>query len=217
MDRDFKERGRWKSSLFVAVHFFHVMVSEALHQAIPWHMWLYNFPYFAERIVRNHAASDPLYDELAEWPTRYCYILSEMMSRLRLWAASVMILPPDSPHVILGSERPDHQNDSIPKSSILALGECLRQALATDSMPARFQDSFVEEAVRLYIDLRKCPQAARHAAVLRNALKEGGFYRGGRREDIEYRGRVRRGLETCRVRGHSEDWHLVDELSAELE
>ena len=193
------------------------MVSEALHQGIPWHMWLYNFPYFAKRIVRNHVASDPLYDELAEFPTRYCYLLSEMISRLKLWAATVMILPPDSPHVILLSERADHENDSIPKSSILALGECLRQALATDAMPARFQDSLVEEAVSLYIDLRKSVQRARHAVVLRNALKEGVFYRGGRREDMEYRGRVRRGLETYRVRGHSEDWPFVDELAAALD
>lgn len=217
MDRDFQERGRWKSSLFVAVHFFDVMVSEAIHQAVPWHMWLYNFPYFSERIVRNHAASDPLYDPLAEWPTRYCYLLYEMISRLRLWAGTVTILPPESPHVRLRSERTDHENDSIPKSSILALGECLRPVLVSDAMPPRFQDYLLEEAVTLYIALRRCPQAVRHAAVLRNVLRQGGFDHGYRSDDARYRGRVRVGMGNLRVKMHSEDWAFVDELIGALE
>jgi len=40
----FIEHEQWKSPLYAVIRFFDIMVEEALHQNIEWHMWLYYMP-----------------------------------------------------------------------------------------------------------------------------------------------------------------------------
>jgi hypothetical protein len=40
----FEEVEQWRSPLYAAIRFFDIMVEEALHQNVEWHMWLYYMP-----------------------------------------------------------------------------------------------------------------------------------------------------------------------------
>jgi hypothetical protein len=48
------------SPLSGIVSFFDIMVEEALHQGIQWHMWLYYMPSIVKGIVRNYRLNAPL-------------------------------------------------------------------------------------------------------------------------------------------------------------
>jgi len=74
-DQDFQERARWESPLFVGVSYVDIMVSNALHQGVEYHMWLFYFPLLTERIVRNYSPRDPLFEAGVEWETRYNFLL----------------------------------------------------------------------------------------------------------------------------------------------
>lgn len=182
---DFQESGAWSSSLFIAIRFFDIMVQEALHQGIEWHMWLYYMPPIVERIVRNYRLDDPLADPDSEWPIRYNLLLWEIFSCLRNWIESIEDLPLDQANVKLKSTRADHENGNIPKSSILALCECTRCVLESDNLTERTKRDLTNWVINLYFDLRSHSQLEGHAAVLRQALSQGGTYR--RRHDEKYR------------------------------
>jgi len=50
-----EERDRW--SVYMGIRFFDIMITQALYQGIEWHMWLYYFPPFVERMVRNYQST----------------------------------------------------------------------------------------------------------------------------------------------------------------
>lgn len=189
MDNDFSEKEAWRSPIFITIRFFDIMVMEALFQGIEWHMWLYYFPRIVEKMVRNFKIVDPLTDPYAEWPTRYSFLIYEIFSALRNWVESVEDVPGDQGNVRLGSMRADHENGNIPKSSILALGECVRPVLESNELGEDFQDYLMDIAFRLYFELSESEEGAQFAVVLGNALRQGGTRR--RREDQAYRSRLR--------------------------
>lgn len=39
--QDFEDRDRWELPLCAGLHYFDLMVSEALYQGVQWHMWLF--------------------------------------------------------------------------------------------------------------------------------------------------------------------------------
>ena len=169
-DNDFESVGLWHSPLFGGVRFFDIMVKEALFQGIEWHMWLYYMPPIVERIVRNYRLSDPLANEAFETPTRYSYILYLIFSYLRDWILAVKDLPHDQPNVVLESTRPDHENGNIPKSSILAISECLYSVLQSQSIGASTKRSLALLVFNIYFDLRASGHYDPYAEVLINAL-----------------------------------------------
>lgn len=173
---DFDVSSKWQSKLFVAVRFFDIMVSEAFHQGIPYHMWLYYFPFFTEKIIRNYTLQNPLLDCYAEWPTRYSYLLYEMVSTLRHWIQGVSDIPTDSSLAILPSPDAPLESKNIPLSSCIALGQCLRFVLGSEAVDNRFKQYLLNIIFRLYFDLRKHNETLGYAVFLRTALRRGGPY-----------------------------------------
>lgn len=96
---DFEDRGRWDLPLCVGLHYFDVMVSAALYQGIEWHMWLFYFPYFAERIARNYAPIEALVDLNAEQPGIYGFLAHEMIRVLKSWVLAVGRVPANQSNV----------------------------------------------------------------------------------------------------------------------
>jgi hypothetical protein len=80
----YAERDKWACPLYAVIRFFDIMVLEALHQDIQWHMWLYYYPHFVKDILFNLAPHDSVELE-REWPTPYHYLLYEIISNLCTW------------------------------------------------------------------------------------------------------------------------------------
>jgi hypothetical protein len=174
---DFEQVEAWHSPVFGAIRFFDIMVMEALYQGTEWHMWLYYFPLFMKKIVRNYRLSDPLADPTAEWPIRYSFLIYEMFSALRKWIAAVEDVPLAQRNVILQSTRVDHENGNIPKSAIIALGQCVRGVLKSDNLGEKFQRSLLDMVFHLYFELQRMNGGSQYATVLFEALRKGGTWK----------------------------------------
>lgn len=175
---DFFEEGQWDSKLMVGIRFFDIMVTSALYQNIQWHMWLYYFTHFVERIVRNLDPNEKLVDFHAEWPTKYHYALYEITDCLCKWASAVGHLPLDQDNVALETTSAHYENGNIPKSSMLALGQITKQILVTDALSDRFKKYIIDIVYRRYFELRKVAATQPYADALMNSIQCGGFSMG---------------------------------------
>lgn len=129
----------WRDPTFVAIRYLDLMVDAAMRQRVEWHMWLFYAPHLTRKLLELY--DDPRLDEevFAEWPTRNAYLLYTLFDAMTDWIQAVNDLPDDSPHLGLKSIRATHQNGNIPKSAIIALGDCLRQVLLSDEVSDAFK------------------------------------------------------------------------------
>jgi hypothetical protein len=174
VDGEFEERGRWELPLCVGLHYFDVMVSAALYQGVTYHLWLYYFRPFAERITRNYSPIPMLVDRDEEVPGRYAFLAYEMIDRLLSWLLAIRDLPVDQRNIKLEAESLSHDNASIPKSSILALGDCLRIFLEAAAMPSRFRRSLAKACYSAYFRVRRECRRDDYARVLLMSIRSGG-------------------------------------------
>jgi hypothetical protein len=196
------------SALFAGVQLFDVMVSEALFQNIQWHMWLYYTTHFVKSIIRNYKPSDdPLIDPNIEFPIWYSKLLYDIFDALRGWIVALEDLPPDQANVQLQSTRPDHENDNIPKSSILATCICVHEVLLSDNLHSSLKESIMSVVFRAYFELRRTSQGARYAEVFRRALTAGGLQYSS--PDPRYRVRLKAAFTRVDRIGHN-DAHYVE-------
>lgn len=194
---DFKEVGAWRSPLFVAIRFFDIMLKEALFQGIEWHMWLYYMPRFVERITQNYRIVDPTADPTDEWPIRYSFLLYEIFAAMRDWVMAMEDVPRNQHNVSLRSTNTEHENGNIPKSTILALGECSRDVLECDRIEDQLKRYLMNIVFTMYFDLRAVTEFEGYAAVLLRAISDGGFFR--RSSDSKYREALVRAFEPERI------------------
>ena len=190
---DYHDSGQWECRLFVGIRFFDIMVSKAIDQNIQWHMWLYYFTHITDRVCRNYHFDPQKVDPDAEFSTPYSFLLYEMMSTLRNWINMVRELPADQGNAVLGATSLSHENGNPIKSSILALGECLRTILITKNITLRLKRDIGSIVLDLYFDFARCANLAGYAEVLRNVLVVGGLFE-RHDEDPEYLGNIIRSL-----------------------
>ena len=169
----FQEDGQWESELLVGIRFFDIMVTSALYQNIKWHMWLYYYPCFVERIVRNLSPNEKLSDPHDEWPTKYHYALYEITSCLCKWVSSVDHIPLNQENVVLGTTSADHENGNIPKSSMLALGQITEHILTSVIITDICKQYIMDIVYQGYFDLRQVDKTRTHAEALINAIRCG--------------------------------------------
>ncbi len=167
----FREHEEWKSPIYAAIRFFDVMVEEALHQNIEWHMWLYYMPPIVEKIVRNYRINDPLSDPNNDWPNRYSYLLSEIFSSLNRWVTDAVGLPTTQANVRLKRIDCQHENGNIPKSSIRALCDCLFYAVTSNELGDRQKRYLTNGVFELFFDLKVADGFQDYAAVLLRCLR----------------------------------------------
>lgn len=168
---DYHEEGKWKSELFVGVRFFDVMVSSALYQDVKWHMWLYYYTYFVDRIIRNLSPNEKLVDSQTKWPTKYHYVISEIVSVLCNWIESVDHISLKQENVALGSTSPISEDSNIPKSSMLALAQIIRDVLLCDKLSFSYKVYIMDMVYRVYFYLRMFDGTKPYATALMNCLR----------------------------------------------
>lgn len=171
---NYHEEDRWRCPLHATLRFFDIMIPEALFQRIEWHMNLYYFSHFADRIVRNLAPKSKV-DLNRECPTPYHYLLYDIVSTLTHWVTAVKGVPPDQPNVVLDNDRVDYENGNIPKSAILALGQVLHSVMESNSLDTRFKAYLLGIALRSLRDLAIEAKTKPFSVVLQKSILQGGY------------------------------------------
>jgi len=171
---NFQETACWESSIYVGIRFFDIMVTEALYQNIVWHMWLFYFRPFVQRICRNFDPCDSYVNLNDEFPTKYNYLLYEIFSTLRSWIRIIKKMPKSQSNSILESTSLTNENGNIIKSSIITLGQCIQALLATEKMPIEFKDYMLAIAFDIYFDLKSCQDTADYSDLIILSILCGG-------------------------------------------
>lgn len=164
----FGENEKWEDQLFVTIFFFDVMVSKALTQNVQWHMWMYYFPYFVERIIRNYPIDLNQTDTQSEFPTRYAFLLYEIIYTLTSWLRMVDALPPNQENILMTKSVDENENGNIPKSAVFVLTECVKKILLEEKFPEQFQKSIADIALSAYFELCKKQNTESLAGVMRH-------------------------------------------------
>ncbi len=134
------ERQTFDNSIFIGIRFFDIMLMESIYQKVDWHMWLYYYSYFVDKICKNYRIDEYSRQE-AEFPNTYSYLLYEITSNLINW---IELIEDDTAEVQQELEHVDcsHENGNILKSSIICLMQCSHHILDTDAIPSQFNPDF---------------------------------------------------------------------------
>jgi hypothetical protein len=175
---DFDSEDKWKSPIFAGIRFFDIMVSKAIHQNIKWHMWLYYFEHWTERICRNYNPNQNYVDLNSEFPTKYSYLLYEIISVLRSWIRLAEILPEEKPNFQIHKNNLETENSSILKCCILCLGRSIGSIVTCKSISLKFKKYILEMFFNLYFDMRVLVGKEICSQVLLNSvINQGSGYR----------------------------------------
>ncbi|GAF68446.1 unnamed protein product, partial [marine sediment metagenome] len=145
------ERQTFDNPIFIGIRFFDIMILEGIYQKADWHMWLYYYSYFVDKICRNYKLDKYSRPE-AEFPSTYSYLLYEITSNLVDW---IELIEDDTAKVKQKLEHVDcsHENNNILKSSIICLVQCSHRILDTDAIPYRFKQYLTDMMFKLYFKL----------------------------------------------------------------
>jgi len=146
------EREWWRDPAYVSLFYFDVMVSSAIEQGVRNHMWLFYFPYFADRLARVYDAEGQDIDRNAEFPTRSGRLLYEITSYLTKWIAVLPELPDGSPHKTLPANR-DRTGTNIPFSAATALGRSFAAILRARRINLELLETLHTVIARMIRDL----------------------------------------------------------------
>jgi hypothetical protein len=138
-------------------------------------MWLYYFPHFTKRIVKNYNQNQDNIDLSSEFPTRYHFFLYRLFDIMRDWIECAKHLPPDQQNVKMEDASLNHDNGNIIKSSILAFGQCLKYVLSSDKFTQDFKAYICQIGFRLYFELHASPYAKVFSDVLLLSMIKGGI------------------------------------------
>jgi len=212
LDRDFQDNEEWQSPLFAAIYLFDIMVRQALRHGVEWHMWLYYFPDFTTRIVRNYSLDDPLVESEVAMPIRYSRLLYNIFDALKNWIDLLKAVPSDQANIVLRRINLDHENENIPKSAIICTRFCLRDVLPSGKINLRLKRDILHLMLDRYFDLRTAGFDD-YAEVLGLAMKPTGFIIN--EEEILYRNALADGYNSFDKFPHTAD--RVRELKEMLE
>jgi hypothetical protein len=139
---DYYQSGLSKCPIDSSIHFFDVMLSESMHQGIEWHMWLFYFPSFVTEILNKlNPSSEVDFDK--EWPTPFHYILYHIVSVMLDWLREYSNVENKNP-LKMDNEQLHHDNSSIPKSTILALGNIIFSIISSPTVNREFKQYILE-------------------------------------------------------------------------
>ena len=179
------DEGKGKCPLYFVLWFFDAMILEALYQGIKWHMWLYYFPSITDRILRNLDPDPRTCDMSNEWPTPYHFLLYHIFGTLGGWIESAADQPEGQENVAVEAEDISRDNGSIPKSAVIALGDCLRSIMVNDKVHREFRSLLLSVVLRRYFDLWKNPRMHGLARVFLESMVKGGS-EFERADDLKY-------------------------------
>ena len=177
------DKERWKNPVCAGIFFFDLMVTAAAYQGVRWHMWLYYFPLFVERLEKLYDASDPEVNKSDEFPTRSARLIYEAVSTLCGWVRLVSKLPADSPHrrsEIFSTAKTREwdswwrDNDNIPVSAAIALGSCMETIAMSERLGDKFAGNMYEVVVSAIRDLERAGEVGHLRSFLIQSIVHGG-------------------------------------------
>lgn len=145
------ERQTFDNPIFIGIRFFDIMIMESIYQKVDWHMWLYYYSHFVDKICKNYRINEYSQPE-TEFPSTYSYLLYEITSNLRHW---IELIEDDTAKIKQKLQHVDcsHENNNILKSSIICLVQCSHHILDTDAIPPRFKEYLTYIMFNLYFKL----------------------------------------------------------------
>jgi hypothetical protein len=166
------EKARWKSSIFVGIRFFDIMISEAIYQGIKDHMFLFYFRHFTESILNNFKYIPKVWEEPHEWNTRYTYLLDEIVHTLCNWVDNIRYERFNYAVKLLKDDH-QHENANIIKSSIICLIEVLDLIARDEKVPEKFKREQANSVIKLLFELKTSDLeiAIRYGNVVFNCIK----------------------------------------------
>ena len=204
LSSDSFEDEKWQDPCYTILRFFDLMVSAAEYQGIEWHMWLYYYPHFLDRLIKFYDDTGSDVDLLREMPTRAAYLIHELFRVMRAWILSVTDLDEGSPHLIMASVEPTHENGNIPKSAILAIGSCLLALFEAENVGARLKADIFEGVVRTIDHLpAEGPLSKFRTVMIASVIRGGSRFAAGERPAY---------LVWLRAQYSEVDWVLRDRL-----
>lgn len=162
------EREWWRDPAYVSLFYFDIMVSSAIAQGVPNHMWLHYFPHFADRLARTYDPNGEDVDRNAEFPTRSARLLYEIVSYLAKWIAVLPELPDDSSHKTLPANR-NQTGTNIPFSAATALGRTFAAISRAGQVDVRVLETLHDVIARL---IRGLPSDAPYAPLRQWVIAE---------------------------------------------
>lgn len=201
---DFYDRGRGRDPVHAVLRSFDFMVSEAAYQGVQWHMWLYYVPLFVEKIERNVQPSKDV-DITNEWPTPYHYFLYDCFTLLWSWIGIAKEIRDGRPHSSPESVDTEHENENIPKSAGIALGQAWFTVAESTRIHDRFKKYLLEATLSRLNRLRGADRIDQFRTVAIRSLMIGGWRTGRTLEDHQHRMRALLGSVDHVLRGDIED------------
>lgn len=169
----FDETERQNNIIECGFHFFEIMIFEAMHQKLTWHMWLYYFPSFSKCILEKLDPT-PDVDLEREWPTPYHYYLHRLISINFDWIEGFQNVEGCEAisfnHISLR-----HDNGSILKSAILSVGQIIWKIIETDKVDDNFKKYCLDTALRNIRDIKEVNVLKPSYQVLIRSLLFNGF------------------------------------------
>lgn len=111
---DISDEYIFSDPVFVGIQYFDVLVAEAFHQKVEWHVWLSYYESFTREICRNYEINE-YSDPDAEWPNDYSRFLYEMTSNMRDW---IKMMEEDlKPDVDSNVSGPPYHLDVVPEDA----------------------------------------------------------------------------------------------------
>ena len=177
------DKERWNNPVWAGIFFFDLMVTAAAYQAVRWHMWLYYFPLFVERLEKLYDASDPEVNKSDEFPTRSAHLIYEAVSTLCGWVRLVSKLPANSPHrrseIFSAAQNREwdswwRDNDNIPVSAAIALGSCMQTIATSERLDDKFAGYIYEVVVSTIRSLARDGNVGHLRSFLIQSIVNGG-------------------------------------------
>lgn len=129
-----------------SLRFFEIMILESMHQGAHWHMWLYYLRTFTKKILLR-IDTDIDVDVHKEWPTPFYYLLDHIISIIFNWLDEFQYIENKDP-LLMENDELNHDNGSIPKSSVLALGIIYNMIIMCDNVTDTFKTNMIDTAMR---------------------------------------------------------------------
>lgn len=164
---------RWDNPIYAGIFFFDLMVRAAAYKGIQWHMWLYYFPLYVERLVEIYDTSNPSVDSTDEFPTRSARLIYEALNTLGNWIGLVSDLP-DGAHHRRIQPGAHGDNGNIPVSAAMALGSCMATIAMSDRIGDTLAGYMHEVILRDIQGLGRNGDEARLRAFLIRSILRGG-------------------------------------------
>lgn len=157
----------FRDPLIMVVHFFDIMIREALYQGIKWHMFLHYYSYFVEKISKNYRITEHSKTGY-EFPNVYSAILWQIFHNLIDW---IELINKDIENLSLELEDTicNVQNDNIIKNSIFVLVECVQSVIDGKNIPNK---DLIGNVLELYsiLAMSKSQETQRYGKVLKCCL-----------------------------------------------